>query len=128
MPNSANLWLRSFSSNDRVQICVSLYTNLTPVIKNSLKALYKSKVEKNWKLAVAIVSVQKQSHSYNCRLFANALSTEVLSRLLPVDSSFDVSLMRSQVLQCLETEKLTVFPKIAKHIWATNTAFKVFKI
>ena len=36
----------SFSSNDRVQICDSLYTDLTPVIKNCLKALCKSKVEK----------------------------------------------------------------------------------
>ena len=37
--NGANHWLISFSSNDRVQICDSLYTNLTPVIKICSKTL-----------------------------------------------------------------------------------------
>ena len=55
MQNGANQWFMSFSSNDRVQICDSLYTNLTPVIKNCLKTLCRSKVEKNQKLLVAIV-------------------------------------------------------------------------
>ena len=63
--NGANHWLMSFSSNDRVQICNSLFTNLTPVFKNCLKALYKSKVEE---LSVTIVPVQKQSDGYSCGL------------------------------------------------------------
>ena len=46
MHKSPNHWLISFRSNDRIQIYDSLYTNLTPVIKNCLKALYKAKVEK----------------------------------------------------------------------------------
>ena len=128
MHNSANHWLVSCSSNDWVQICDSLYTNLTPVIKNCLKALYKSKVEKNQKLSVTIVPVQKQSDGCNCRLYAIAFATDVLNGLSPVGSCFDVNLMRSHLLQCLETEELTVFPKTPKLIRATNTAFKVLKI
>ena len=104
MHNGANHWLISFSCNDRVQICDSLYTNLTPVIKNCLKALYKSKVEKNQKLSVIVVSVQKQDDGYNWGLFAIAFATDVLDGLSPVDSCFDVSLMLSHVLQCFETE------------------------
>ena len=128
MHNSANHWLVSCSSNDRVQICDSLYTNLTPVIKNCLKALYKSKVEKSQKLSVTIVPVQKQSDGYNCRLYAIAFATDVLNGLSPVGSCFDVNQMRSHLLQCLETEELTVFPKTPKRVRATNTAFKVLKI
>ena len=117
----------SFSYSDRVQICHSLYTNLTPVIKNCLKAFCKSKVEKNRKLSVTIIPAQKQSDGYNCRLFAIAFVTDVLNELPPVDSCFDVNLMRNHLLQCLETEELTVFPKTPKRIRATNIAFKVLK-
>ena len=40
MHSGAHHWLMPFSSNDRVQICDSLF------IKNCLKALYKYEVEK----------------------------------------------------------------------------------
>ena len=114
MHKSANHWLISFRSNDRIQICDSLYTNLTPVIKNCLKALNKAKVEKNGKLSVNIVLVEKQRDGYKCRLFGNAFATDVLNGLSPANSCFDVSLMRSNLLQYLETEELTVFPKTSK--------------
>ena len=50
MRNSANHWLMSFSSNDLVHICDNLYINLTPVIKNCLKALCKSRIEKKMEI------------------------------------------------------------------------------
>ena len=128
MHNVANHWFMSFNSNDRIQISDSLYLNLTLVIKNCLKALYKSKVEKNWKLSVAIVPVQKQSDGYNSGRFAIVFATDVLNGLSPVDYCFDVSLMPRHLLQCLETEKLTIFPKTPKRIWATKSTFKVLKI
>ena len=128
MRNSANHWLMSFSSNDLVHICDNLYINLTPVIKNCLKALCKSRIEKKWKLSISIVPVQKQSNGYNCRLFAIAFATDVLNGLSPADSCFDVSLMFSHLLQCLEIEELTVLLKTPKHIRLTSTAFKVLKI
>ena len=114
MHNVANHWFMSFNSNDRIQISDSLYLNLTLVIKNCLKALYKSKVEKNWKLSVAIVPVQKQSDGYNSGRFAIVFATDVLNGLSPVDYFFDVSLMPRHLLQCLETEKLTIFPENPK--------------
>ena len=128
MHNGANHWLMSFSCNDRVQICDSLCTNLTPVIKNCLKALYKSKVQKNRKLSVTVVSVQKQDVGYNWGLFAIAFATDVLDGLSPVDSCFEVSLMLGHLLQCLETEELTLFLKTPKCVRATNAVFKVLKI
>ena len=93
MFNSANYWLISFSSKDCVQICNSLYTNLTPVIKKCLKALCKPKYGKkiqNYKLPV-----QKESDCYNYGLFSIAFVTDVLNGLSFVDSCFEVSLMRS---------------------------------
>ena len=70
--------------------------------------------------------MQKQSNSYTCGLFAIAFAMDILNVLSPVDSYFDVSLMR-QVLQYLETEELTVSQKTPKRIQATNAAFKVLK-
>ena len=75
-----------------------------------------------------MVPVQKQSDGYKCGLFGIAFSTDVLNGLSPVNSCFDVSLIRSHLLQCLETEELIVFPKTPKHTRATNNAFKVLKI
>ena len=70
-------------SNDRVQMCDSLIMNLTLVIKNCLKALYRTKVEKNGKLSVTIVPVQKQNNGYNCGLFAIVSPTNVLDGFSP---------------------------------------------
>ena len=55
-------------------------------------------------------------------------AADVLNRLSPVDSCFNVSLMHSHLLQFLETEELTVFPETPKRTQATNTVFKVLKI
>ena len=96
----------SFNSNDRVPICNSLYTDLTPVIKNCLKPLCKSKVGKNRNLSVIIVPLQKQINGCNCGLFASAFVTDVLKGLSSVDSCFDVSLIRSHLPQYLEIEEL----------------------
>ena len=57
MLNDANHWRMSFSSNDRVQICNISYMNPALVIKNCLKPIYKSNVEKNEKLSVTIAPV-----------------------------------------------------------------------
>ena len=46
MHNGTNHWLISFSSNNRAQICNSLYTNLTLVIKNCLKPSTSLKLKK----------------------------------------------------------------------------------
>ena len=46
MHNGANHWLMSFSSNDLVQMCDSLYTNLTPVIKTVYKPATSLKLRK----------------------------------------------------------------------------------
>lgn len=112
MHNGENHWLMSFSSNSRVQICNSLCKNLTSVIKNCLRAVYISKVEKTGKLSATIVLVQKQSDCYNYRLFAIAFATDVLNGFSSGISCFGVSLMRSHLLQWVEAEELTIFPKI----------------
>ena len=111
MHNSENHWLMSFSSNNRVQICNSLCKNLTSVIKNCLRAIYISKVEKTGKLSATIVLVQKQSDCYNYGLFAIAFATDVLNGFSIAISCFCVSLMRCHLLEWVETEELTIFHK-----------------
>lgn len=70
-----------------------------------------SKVEKTGKLSATIVLVQKQSDCYNYRLFAIAFATDVLNGFSSGISYFGISLMRSHLLQWVEAEELTIFPK-----------------
>ena len=60
MHDGINHWLLSFNSNGRVQVCDSLYETLGSVTKRCLKALYKSLLDKDGKLSVTMIPVQKQ--------------------------------------------------------------------
>ena len=70
MHDGINHWLLSFNSNGRVQVCDSLYETLGSVTKRCLKALYKSLLDKDGKLSVTMIPVQKQKDSSSCGLFA----------------------------------------------------------
>ena len=63
MHDGINHWLLSFNSNGRVQVCDSLYETLGSVTKRCLKALYKSLLDKDGKLSVTVIPVQKQKDS-----------------------------------------------------------------
>ena len=108
-----------------VMVCTP---NLTQVTKDSLKALYKSQLDKSRRLSVTMIPVQKQSDSYNCVFFSVAFDADILGGLSHGDSNFDVSRMRIHLTLCLESGKLTVFPRNPKQIRVTNAEFKVLKI
>ena len=71
-----------------------------------------------------MIPVRKQSDSYNCGLFSRAFVADILGGLSPLDSNFDVSRMRSHLIQCIESGELTVFPRNPKQIRVTNAEFK----
>ena len=62
------------------------------------------------KIAIDYVDVQKQQGGNDCGLFAIAFATSICSRQSPATLSYDQSLMRSHLLQCLERKKMVKFP------------------
>ena len=68
MHDGINHWLLSFNSNGRVQVCDRLYETLGSVTKRCLKALYKSLLDKDGKLSVTMIPVQKQKGSDHLQL------------------------------------------------------------
>lgn len=58
-----------------------------------LNHLYKSHLDKERKLSVAIISVENQKNFSCCGLFAVAIAGCILSRDVPVSLRFDVSQM-----------------------------------
>ena len=86
---------------------------LTPIIKNCLKALYKAKVEKKWEI-ISYHSTSAEAELWlQLQIVCNCVCNGCVKRIVSCRFLFDVSLMRSNLLQCLETE-LTVFPKTSK--------------
>ena len=68
MHDGINRCLLSFISNSRVQVSDSLYEMLGSVTKRCLKALYKSLLDKDGKLSVTMIPVQKQKGSDHLQL------------------------------------------------------------
>ena len=73
-----------------------------------------------------MVPVQTHKNGCNCGLFAIAFVAEILQEISPTESRFDIYRMREHVIECLEKEKLSVFPK--KSSVAVNKGYKIFDI
>ena len=130
MHDGINYWLLLFNFNGRVQVCDSLYKTLGSVTKRCLKALYKSLLDKNGKLSVTMIPVQKQKDSSSCRLFATAFGTNILEETSPAESKFNVTSMRKHLLECLEKHQLSAFPQNPKRARCvvSSEGFMIFKI
>ena len=89
MHDGINHWLLSFNSNGRVQVCDRLYETLGSVTKRCLKALYKSLLDKDGKLSVTMIMVQKQNDSSSCGLFAIAFATNIVEGISPSESELN---------------------------------------
>ena len=79
MHDGVNHWLLSFNSNGHVQICDSFRDTLTKTTKKCLKSLYKSLLDKDGKLLVSLIPVQKQQDKSSCGLFAIAFAVDILN-------------------------------------------------
>ena len=89
MHDGTSHWLLLFNSNDRVQVCDILYETLDSVAKRCLKALYKSLLDKDGKLSVTMIMVQKQNDSSSCGLFAIAFATNIVEGISPAESELN---------------------------------------
>ena len=59
-----------------------------------------------------LMNVQGQTDSVNCGVFAIAYAADILSGISPIMSVYDVNKMRSHLIECLQNEELSPFPKL----------------
>ena len=106
-----NHWILSFCSNGRVQVCDSLNTALTRSSRKAIRSLYKHYFSGDE--VMSFLPVQRQPDGYNCGLFAIAFAVEILDGKSPSEAKFSVDEIREHLISCLETQKLSPFPKVS---------------
>ena len=108
-----NLWLLSFCSSGRVQICDSLKNHACWFTLKSLNVLYRNFIDtSSGKLTLSFLPVQKQKGGFNCGAFAIAYAAEILDGKSSIDARFDVPAMKNQLVSCLVERDLRPFPKV----------------
>ena len=130
MHDGISHWLLFFNSNGRVQVFDSFYETLGSVTKKCLKALHKSLLNKDGKLSVTIIPVQKQKDPSRCGVFAIECTTNILEGISSAVSEFNVTSMHKHLLECLEKQHLSAFPqnpKRARRV-VSSEGFRIFKI
>ena len=106
-----NHWILSFCSNGPVQVCDSLNTALTRSSRKAIRSLYKHYFFGDE--VISFLPVQRQPDGYNCGLFAIAFAAEILDGKSPSEAIFSVDKMCGHLISCLETQKLSHFPKVS---------------
>ena len=106
-----NHWILNFCSNGRVQVCDSLNTALTRSSRKAIRSLYKH--YSSGDEVISFLPVQRQPGGYNCGHFAIPFAAEILDKKLPSEAIFSVDEMRGHLISCLETQKLSPFPKVS---------------
>ena len=105
----------STSVGQHVTVYDSLYDQLTKSTEVQLSQCYGGLINDMGQLAVDNPPVQVQNGSVDCVLFAIAFAYEIASgnRVLK-DANFYQMKLRVHLLQCLENEEITAFPRSRK--------------
>ena len=113
-------WVTSSSIGGHVSLYDSLHHGMTDSTQVQLAQCYNGLVDAMDELTVDIPSVQQQSGSVDCGLFAEAYAFELANGKRPSDVVFDQKRMRSHLLDCIESGKLTPFPRSRKDTLRPN--------
>ena len=118
--NGSCHWLLAFTSSGRAQVCDSLCTNLTLVLKNFLKSLFQPLV-KNGMLEVTFLPDDRQTDGFNCGLFALGYASTLLDGKSPIDDE-----MNNHFMKCLKDAQSYPFPTLEKAVDVSNNKPKFF--
>ena len=87
---------------------------LTSYVTKQIKQLFPQHVRSDGNIDLLIYPSTPQTNGADCGVFASAYAAELLSgNTQGVQAPFDVKAMRPHLIQCLEMESLTPFPKLA---------------
>ena len=107
-------WLMSCCYGGSVTVYDSMTPSLTTCLKQQLQAVYKQ-MGSSGKVTIILRSCQRQVGSHDCGLFAIANAIALANGTNPATVSFYQNQMRQHLLDCLESQCLTMFPHVARH-------------
>ena len=113
-----------------VNVYDSIYDDLTESTEKQLAQCYHNCIDQAGQLHVEMASIQKQKGSTDCGLFAIASAYELASGNIHFnyEVSFDQSTMRNHLVDCLEKEEISSFPRARKTAAVYNNEEKQFII
>ena len=107
-----NHWLLPFCEEGQVYVCDSMGSKVSRVCRKSVSALYRCFTDKFGKIRLSYLGVQKQFDGKTVVFLPSHFRLKsYLHGQSPVGASFIVEEMRPHLINCLETEELTAFPK-----------------
>jgi hypothetical protein len=104
--------------NNEIYLLDSLGNDRENIIPDGLKIQLSQIYGRNLKsISIIVPSVQKQTNSVDCGLFAIAFATHFcLNEKLSLDTIFDSKKLREHLLACFEDKKMSHFPTTSKKI------------
>ena len=111
--NGKDHWLLVRSTNGQVQIFDSSRRKLNAVIRRSIQCTYALFKNRDGCITANLMNVQRQTDSFNCGVFAVAYAADIIFGINPVNSIYDVKLLRAHLIKCLESASLSPFPKVS---------------
>ena len=86
----------------------SMYGTLSLQTKRQICAFWKSPINQ---ITFRMVNIQRQPNESDCGVFAVATATEIVHGKDPILSFWDVSRMRTHLIECLEAKYIECFPQ-----------------
>ena len=100
-------WICMYYSNNIIHIYDSLNVEC---LKEEDKVFINRLFPNNPELKITFETVQSETNSYDCRIFAIAFAISILFNICPCSLSFDISQMRLHFLKIFETRIIRMFP------------------
>jgi hypothetical protein len=88
----------------------SLYHSITPSVKRQIRSLYADEIKVN------IMPVQQQTNGSDCGIFAVAFTASLLHGQDPCQATYDTTVMRYHLKQCLRNKHFQIFPSSVKPV------------
>ena len=100
-------WVCMYYSNNIIHIYDSLNAKC---VKEEDKVFINRLFPNNPELKITFETVQSQTNSYDCGIFAIAFAISILFNICPCSLSFDITQMRLHLLKIFETRTIRMFP------------------
>jgi len=121
-------WITSSTTRHRIEIADSLSNgSLTQSIQDQLSQKY-SCLAVDGQLPVYLLPVKQQDNGVDCSVFAIANAIEFSVDNGNPMANYDIGVMRSHLIQCLDAGELQPFPKCTKKIRARQSKTIVYNI
>ena len=92
----------------------SLYHSITPSVKRQIRCFHPG--QHFDQIRMNIMPVQQQTNGCDCGIFAVAFSTSLLHGQDPCHATYDTTVMRHHLQECLKNNHFQIFPSSAKPV------------